>query len=193
MIVHNLFYELDYMILSLYHQLAEAAGSVLTPVMFVISLTGKSGLMLIAVSVVLIFFKKTRKIGICCLGAIAVGALFTNLTIKPLIARPRPFIFSEEIEAWWQLVGAEWDPEFSFPSGHTTAACAFSSALCLSGGRKFVPWAAVYVLLMGASRNYLMMHYPSDVLGAVIIGLAAAFITYFTVSCAYKLLEGRKE
>jgi membrane-associated phospholipid phosphatase len=46
--------------------------------------------------------------------------------------------------------------------------------------------ALVAAVLMGASRNYVQVHYPSDVLGGIIIGLIAGLIAFFVVSFAMK-------
>lgn len=190
----DVFFGLDYIILSFYHSLSEAAGVVLSPIMYVISLTGKSGIPLIIVSIVLICFKKTRKAGIFCLSSIIIGALFTNLTIKPLVQRPRPYDFNGDIEVWWNSLGMWRDNEhdFSFPSGHVTVAADFSVAFCFAQGKKYIPWAALYVLLMGISRNYLMMHYPSDILGGMIIGIAAGVIAGLLVGFIYRKVEERR-
>ena len=71
--LNALFWELDFAILSFYHSVSEAVGAVLSPIMYVISLTGKGGYLLMAVSIVMMFFKKTRRTGICCLSSSARG------------------------------------------------------------------------------------------------------------------------
>ena len=58
------------------------------------------------------------------------------------------------------------------------------TALCLMRGRKLVVPSVIVVLLMAISRNYLMAHYPSDVLFAAIIGVASAFIAYYITGTA---------
>ena len=190
----DVFFSLDYLILSFYHSLAEAAGAVLTPVMYVISLTGKGGILLIAVSVVLICFKKTRRTGIYCLTGLAIGVFFTNLTIKPIVQRPRPYNYNADIMSWWKYYGgwSDFEEDFSFPSGHVTAAADFSVAFCMANGKKYIPWAALYILLMGISRNYLMMHYPSDVLFAIIIGTVSGILAGLLVGWGYRKYEERK-
>ena len=73
------------------HRLAESAGSVLTSFFKIITLIGEKGLIFFAIAVVLMLFAKTRKLGICMFGAVACGAILTNLVLKDIIARPRPF------------------------------------------------------------------------------------------------------
>ena len=168
----------DSTILKLMHSLAESLGSILTPIMKVITLLGEKGLILILLSIALMLFTRTRRVGVCMFGAIACGAILTNFVLKDLVARPRPFESLTVYRQWWEFLGAPAEDGFSFPSGHVTAATAGMTALCLTRGRKWVIPSVLWVLLMAVSRNYLMAHFPSDVLFAVVIGLIAALIAY---------------
>lgn len=135
---------------------------------------GNAGLLFIALAVVVLFFRKTRRAGVTALLAMAVGFVCTNLILKNLVARPRP---------WLDVVGLvplirESDPN-SFPSGHTTAAFAFGFALWRTAPREWMKWAALAAaILMGFSRLYVGVHYPSDVLAGVLIGWVSAWIAY---------------
>ena len=138
-------------------------------VMFYTNL-GNGGLCFIAVALLLLAFRQTRKSGATALTALAFGAVVTNLTIKPLITRPRPWVVMEDFMC---LVTSS-DPN-SFPSGHTTAAFAFGVALFLTVKPKWAKAAAlVAAALMGLSRLYVGVHYPSDVLAGALIGSLAA-------------------
>ena len=179
----------DAAILGLLHRLAELAGLVLTPLMKLITLLGEKGLILILIAVVLMLFSRTRKIGVCMFGAIACGAILTNFILKDWVARPRPFETVDLFRQWWQAVGSPAEDGFSFPSGHVTAAAAGMTALCFTRGRRWILPSVLWVLLMAVSRNYLMAHYPSDVLFAVLIGLVAAVIAYLITLLIFRLLE----
>ena len=191
--LNSAFIGYDYGILGALHTAAEYAGNVLTPVTKAISLLGEKGLLMFLLALVLLLFSRTRKMGLCVFGAVCCGALITNLILKDLVARPRPFETLEVYRQWWLAVGSPAEEDFSFPSGHVTAITAAMSALCLTARRRNKPLlrsvAVVAVLLMAISRNYLMVHYPSDVLFAAVIGLLSALIAYAITLLIFRLLE----
>ena len=178
----------DYAILQALHKLAEAAGGVFTPLCYIITLLGEKGLLFLALGIALMLFPKTRKMGICMFGAVCCGALITNFWLKDFVARPRPLTV-EPFRTWWQAAGAYAESEYSFPSGHVTAAMAGVTALVLTGKKPARYWAFLFVPVMGIARNYLMAHYPSDVLGAMIVGLVAATIAYAITLLIYSILS----
>ena len=158
----------DYAILQALHNLAGAAGGFFTPLCRAITLLGEKGILFLVLGIVLMLFPKTRKAGICMFGAVCCGALITNFWLKDFVARPRPLTV-EPFRTWWQAAGAYAESEYSFPSGHVTAAMAGVTALVLAGKKPARWWAYLFVLAMGVARNYLMAHYPSDVLGGAAI------------------------
>lgn len=184
--LNAVFFDLDYAILGFYHSLAAACGWLLSPVLGTLTLTAWKGALLILISIVMICFRKTRRTGICCLLALAIGALFTNLLVKPAVARPRPYDFDATLRLWWEYAGSHVESDLSFPSGHMTAACGFTSAFVLSRGKKWLPWGILYIVLMGVSRNYLIVHYPSDVLFGFLFGAVAGIISFFLVRAVYR-------
>ena len=186
--LNSFFAGYDRAILSLMHALA-GAGKLLTPLMKLITLLGEKGLLLILLALVLMCFPRSRRAGVCMFGAVACGAILTNFILKDAVARPRPFETVDLYRQWWQAVGAPAEDGFSFPSGHVTAAAAGLAGLCLVEGRRWVLPSVVWVLLMAVSRNYLMAHYPSDVLAAVLVGLLAAAIAYAITRLIFRLLE----
>lgn len=179
----------DSAILSSLAKLAEAAGGFLTPVMKFITLLGEKGLMMFIIALVCMCFARTRKLGVCMFGAVCCGALITNIILKDMVARPRPFEFSAQFQSFWNAVGAPAEDGFSFPSGHVTAATAGVAALCFVEGKKWIAPSVVWVVLMGVSRNYLMAHFPSDVLFAIIIGLFSALVAYIITRFIFNYVE----
>lgn len=144
---------------------------ILTPVFMFITRLGDRGMIWILLSVILLIPKKTRKIG--CMGLLALlGSLVVNnIILKNLIARPRPF---DVIEGLVPLISRPVD--YSFPSGHTgssfAAACVFYRNL---PGRYGIP-TIILAVLMGLSRLYLGVHYPSDVLFGMISGIVISYM-----------------
>lgn len=179
----------DSAILSSLSKLADAAGSFLTPVLKFITLLGEKGLMMFIIALVCMCFARTRKLGVCIFGAVCCGALITNIILKDMVARPRPFEFSAQFYGYWMSVGSPAEDGFSFPSGHVTAATAGVAALCFVEGRKWIAPSVIWVVLMGVSRNYLMAHFPSDVLFAIIIGLFSAFVAYLITKAIFNYVE----
>ena len=181
----------DSAILTFYHSLAAQAGGVLTPVMKMLTLLGEKGLLFFALSVALCCFRKTRRMGVCVFGAVCCGALITNILLKDWVARPRPFLSG--YEPWWQFVGAPAEDGFSFPSGHATACMAGTLALCLTGRAKARWGLLAFPLLVAVSRNYLMAHYPSDVLAGLTVGACAAMIACDITNLIYKYLRAHED
>lgn len=149
---------------------------VLTAFMTFYTQLGDAGLLFIGAALLLLLFKSTRKGGASALAAMLLGMIVTNLTIKPLVSRARPWVVMEGFTA---LV-AEHDPN-SFPSGHSCAAFAFGVALCMALPQKWQKAAAlVAAALMALSRLYVGVHFPSDVAAGALIGalcgLAGAWI-----------------
>ena len=79
---------------------------------------------------------------------------------------------------------------YSFPSGHTSAAMAGVTAFFIWSKNKKISWLAfIYVVLMGASRNYLMVHFPSDVMVGVIVGLIGAILAHYLIEWLFGCLD----
>lgn len=176
------------------HGLAEAAGWFFTPFFMLVSLFAEKGIGLFLVSAVLMLFKNTRKAGLCMFLAVLCGAVITNLVLKDLIARPRPFADEAgAIYGWWMFVGSPIETSFSFPSGHTTATMAAMTGLFLCLRSKARWLCFIPVALMGLSRSYLMVHYPSDVIAGVLAGAAGAGVAYLFVRALYRYFESHPE
>ena len=94
-------------------------GPLLTAFFTCFTQLGNAGILWIVLAVGLLCFRRTRKAGACALLAMLLGLLCTNVILKQLVQRPRPWLL---VEGLLPLV-AEGDPN-SFPSGHTTAAFA---------------------------------------------------------------------
>ena len=187
--LNSFFSGYDTAILSFAHKMAELAGSVLTPLNKIITLLGEKGILFFLLAVVLMLFPRFRRTGVCMFGAVCCGALITNIILKDQIARPRPFETVDQFRQWWEYIGAPAEDGFSFPSGHVTAAAAGVTSLCLMRGKRWFIPGAIWVLLMMFSRNYLMAHYPSDVLFALLVGVFSGFVAALITQLIFRFLE----
>lgn len=136
---------------------------------------GDGGLLFIAATALLLLLPKTRKAGLAAALGLVFSLLFTNLLLKNLIQRPRPW----ETAAFLHNLVTETDT--SFPSGHTSAAFAFALALTRSDtARRRLKIAAVAVaVLMALSRLYVGAHYPTDVLAGALVGSLAGLAGWY--------------
>ena len=173
----------------------------LTPVMKIITYFGEDGIFWILICLVMILFKRTRRLGIICSVSLLFTFIVCNLGLKPLVDRTRPWVT-------FQLVNPMLPPpgDASFPSGHsansmgpawamfiatmpvkTAAGRSYDEVRCLGWkGDGLSPQlmhrisiiAVVLAVLIGISRLYLGMHYPTDVACGLLLGMIAATIVY---------------
>lgn len=145
---------------------------------------------------IMIPFKKTRRFGMAVLFAVLVGTLLTNLVMKPLFARPRPYIYYADnpiFMSWHQFAGGHIESEKSFPSGHTTAAFELGVAIFLVMKNKKIAWIfPVFSALIGLSRIYLMVHYVTDVIGGVFVGVFAGIMGYLIMKAIIEKTKNTK-
>ena len=184
----------DYAVLAAIHAFALAAGDVMTFFMRAITMLADHGYGMIALGLVLLCFKRTRKVGLAALFAIAVGALITNVTLKPLVYRARPYTHEEYRVMWEQRLGGLKESERSFPSGHTTSAMAVMMGIFLTVKNKKRWWPVlIFPFVMGFTRLYFVVHYPTDVLGGLVAGALGGLGGFALVYLLYRFLEKHKE
>jgi len=146
-------------------------------VMPIITMLGDEGIFWIAWAVLLLFFPKTRKIGLGMGFAMIIGLLVCNVTLKPLIERPRPYDLQAEMGVIIPLL-TERMHDFSFPSGHTIASFEAATVLLKNSKKMGIP-AMILAVLIAFTRLYLYVHYPTDVLFSVVAGIAFGFLGNF--------------
>ena len=186
----------------------------LTPVMKFITLFGEAGVFWIAVCLLLLAFRKTRRLGIICSLSLAFTFICCNLIIKPAVDRTRPWVLFKAVDALLPPPG-----DASFPSGHSANAMGPALAMFIStlpvkhrvpdgnGGsvrlirsydevpclgwkgtgadpkivHRFSIAAVVLAVLIGISRLYLGMHFPSDVICGLLLGMICATIVHIVI------------
>ena len=146
---------------------------ILDKIMTSITKLGDAGIFWIILTLLFLIIPKMRKTGIIMAAALIMDLLICNVAVKNLVARTRPCDVNKSIQL---LIKRPWD--YSFPSGHTAASFASVTALYLAGEKKL--WKPVLVLgcVIAFSRMYLYVHYPTDILGGVIIGILSGVLGY---------------
>ena len=105
-----------------------------------------------------------------------VGSALLNLAAKPVFARERPSL--------WESIAPE--DNYSFPSGHAMGSMTLACVLVLLCWRTRWRWpvvvaAGAFVVMVGLSRIYLGVHYPSDILAGWAAAIAWTFGVYALV------------
>lgn len=169
----------------------------LDPIMKFITHLGDDGILWIGLLVILLCIPKTRKTALLGAASLLLTFIITNLCLKPFIARVRPY---EVIEGLTRIIEKQSDR--SFPSGHTANSMAVGVMLWMVsqkyeklGDKKlYFPKAAgwfflILSILIGLSRLYVGVHYPTDVLGGALIAIADVMIVFGV----YKMFLKRKK
>ena len=128
-----------------------------------LSIVGNGGALWIVVAVVMMISGKYRKVGFMMSAGLLLGLVFGNLILKNLIARPRPCWIETEYN---MLITIPTD--FSFPSGHTLASF-ISAFVLLDNSKKLGIPALILAMFIAFSRMYLFVHFPTDILGGIIL------------------------
>ena len=142
-------------------------------VMPLITHLGDGGILWIGLALLFLCLPKYRQTGFAMALALLTGLLVCNLWLKPVIGRLRPFEYQQMYgRVITLLIAAPTDP--SFPSGHTIASFEAATVLLLRHRKWSIP-AMLLAVLIAFSRLYLYVHYPTDVLAAMVLGTAIAF------------------
>ncbi|MCM1091055.1 MAG: phosphatase PAP2 family protein [Butyrivibrio sp.] len=126
---------------------------------------GNSGCIWQLVSVLLMIPERTRRVGCMGICALLLSLLVNNMILKNLVARARPY---DAIPALLPLIRKPGG--FSFPSGHTASSFAAAGLFVRNLPRGLGVPLLLLAVLIGISRVYLGVHYPSDVIAGALSG-----------------------
>ena len=127
---------------------------------------GEHGEIWIAFTLLLLLFRRTRKAGLAMAIALVSYLVAGDFILKPLFARPRPCDVNTAV-----TILVKRPHGHSFPSGHTASAFAAAFALWRQD-RKLGSPALILAVFIAFTRLYLYVHFPTDILGGVVLGLA---------------------
>lgn len=144
-------------------------------IMKCITALGDHGILFILLTIVLLAVPKTRYSGKCMALAMASGFVICNIILKNAIARIRPY----DIVNFPIIVSKLSD--YSFPSGHTTFSFLVATVL-FAFYKKWGVFAYIMATLIGFSRLYLYVHYPTDVLAGMLLGILLGFVSIKAIS-----------
>lgn len=133
---------------------------------------GDHGTVPIIIAVILLIFAKTRKIGLSMGIAFICGGVVGNLFLKNVVGRIRPYDVAGVDIIIKRL------SDYSFPSGHTLIMFETAVVLLIMLKGKYKPiaiGATVVASIVAFSRLYLYVHYPTDVIGGIILGSILGF------------------
>ena len=136
---------------------------------------GDKGWFFIVLGIILFCFKRTRKMGAAVLLSLAAGGLIGNVVLKNLVMRDRPCWIDESVRLLIQN-----PKDFSFPSGHTLASFETAVSIFLYNRKWGVP-VIVLASVIALSRLYLFVHFPTDVLSGMALGIFIGWYVHRTI------------
>lgn len=139
-----------------------------------VTFLGDGGWFWIVSALILLIPKNTRKTGLCALLALAINAVITNLLLKNLVARTRPYDVEEAL-----ILLVKKPRDFSFPSGHTSASFSCAIVYLKLLPKKYGIPAVILAALIAFSRLYVAVHYPTDVLAGIVVGIVSSMTALY--------------
>ena len=113
--------------------------------------------------------------------ALIMGLIFGNLLLKNVIARERPYTIefarmtADKVK---ELISLPHD--YSFPSGHTQASFAAATSIFMYN-KKYGTAAYVLAALIAFSRMYIYVHFPTDIIGGMVLGIIYGVVSFYLI------------
>ncbi|MDE7158497.1 MAG: phosphatase PAP2 family protein [Clostridiales bacterium] len=179
---------MDIAILKWFHEVFHSQ-TWLNYIMKYITYIGEFAIGAILCAVVLLIFKKTRWAGVAVAIAFLINVLIVNVILKLAVNRARPWQTYPDLgfQEFHNAIGVREPTDSSFPSGHTASLFAAAVALVMYYKVKGLPALAV-AFVVALSRIYLCMHFPTDVLGGMVIGSLCGVAGYYIMKPVKKFL-----
>lgn len=155
---------------------------IMDKIMIFITSLGNEGIIYYVILALLLINKKTRKIGVVMGISMIFYYLIGNVTLKPLVARTRPYDINTAVD-----IIVHKPSSYSFPSGHTAQAFSVAFAFLFMKYKYTIPMF-IFACLIAFSRLYLYVHFPTDILGGILIGLVSAYLAVKI----YHIVESKK-
>lgn len=150
------------------YALQEIHNPIFDKIMLFITSLGDDGILWLGIGVICLFFKNHRKMGMQLLLSMLCTFILGNLILKNVFARPRPCDIDTAVTLLLSRPHGH-----SFPSGHSINSMVAAVALFLNNKKIGIP-AVIIASLIGFSRLYLFVHFPTDVLGGFAIAILVA-------------------
>jgi undecaprenyl-diphosphatase len=146
--------------------------SLLDQLMVTATTISNNGYVWIALTILLLVFKSTRKIGFACVLSLIVAVIAQDV-LKELFQRPRPPVVPGML--------IERPDSYAFPSGHSLISFSVAATLYLFRSRLAIP-AVILAFLVAISRVYLGVHYVSDIVFGALFGVAISVLIKFLLT-----------
>lgn len=155
----------------------------------IITKLGDAGIFWILLAVAFLCFRRTRPLGIAMGIALILDLICCNCILKPLVNRIRPYDVKQALDGIQVELLIKAPTDASFPSGHTAASFASAFALFFKKSWLWIP-SFILSVLIAFSRLYLYVHFPTDILGGIVVGI---FVGWLGALLAEKLEKAIKK
>ena len=172
--------DLDYRILDFIQETFRS--NVMDKIMKFFTFLGDNGLVWIIICIILLIFRKTRKVGFIGLLSLLFSLLINDQILKNLVARDRPFVSRPEI-----ILLIEAPSGYSFPSGHTSSSFGVAFVFSRFFKKRITIPTFILASIIAFSRLYLFVHFPTDVLAGLLVGFIDAFLAVLVFNQGKKL------